>query len=232
MNDSALRILIIDRQAIVLAGVRLLLEKQSSFCIVGEATNPADAIDIAGREQPDIIVLEPNFGAQPSLDLIPSLLQVARSARVLILSDLADSELLAQAVRLGARGVVLKTDSPAMLSKAVTKIGAGEVWFDRRTTAELLSHFSGQPYKEEPDADSRKIASLTDREIEVTALIGQGLKNKQIAERLSISEVTVRHHLTSIFSKLGISDRLELLLYAYQQGLAKPPPSASEKRSR
>lgn len=223
MSDQ-IRILVVDNQAIVRAGIRLLLERNPLFCVVGDAAAAAEAVGIAEREQPAIILVDPDLGTRFDLELISGLLKAAPQANVLILTGVRDVELHAQAVRLGARGVIPKTQTPDMLFKAIPKVLAGEMWLDRAATAHLVSHFSRRPDNKR-EMERRKIATLTDRETEVIALISQGLKNKQIAERLSISEVTVRHHLSSIFSKLGISDRLELLLYAYQYGLASPPPS-------
>lgn len=224
MSDQ-IRILVVDSQAIVRAGVRLLLERNPSLCVIGDAA-AADAAAIAAREQPEIILLDPDLGTHFDLESISILVEAAPRAQLLILTAVRDVELHSQAVRLGARGIIPKSQTPDMLFKAITKVLAGEMWIDRATTAHLVSHFSRRPDSKR-ETERRKIATLTDRETEVIALISQGLKNRQIAERLSISEVTVRHHLSSIFSKLGISDRLELLLYAYQHRLASPPPADS-----
>jgi DNA-binding NarL/FixJ family response regulator len=121
-------------------------------------------------------------------------------------------------------GLVLKDKATEVLIKAIERVHAGEVWLDRSLTASVLSELSlAETRKSNPEAD--KVATLTGREREIVELVSQGLKNKQIAERLFISEATVRNHLTSILSKLDLSDRFELALYAYRHHLAKPPVS-------
>jgi len=115
---------------------------------------------------------------------------------------------------LGAMGVVLKEHAPDVLIKAIEKVHAGEIWLDRPTMGRMLREMTGKDEKE-IDPELTKIESLTQREREVVALIAEGLKNRQIGERLFISETTVTHHLSSIYSKLGVSDRLELVIYAF-----------------
>src|SRR5262249_55445781 len=135
---------------------------------------------------------------------------------------LQDSEIHLKAVRLGAMGIVMKTDPSNLLFKAIRKVHSGEAWLNRSIMAAVIMGIhDNRP--EKPRTETKKVASLTERELEVIASVGEGLKNKQIGERLFISEATVRHHLTSIFEKLEVADRLELMIYAYQHGLAKIP---------
>ena len=159
----------------------------------------------------------------PPLDLLPLLFGVVPEARVLILTGLRDLESHRQAVRAGAMGIVLKDKAVEVIIKAIERVSTGEVWLDPRLTASLLSDFTRPNRPAKPDPEAEKISALSKREREVVELIGKGLKNKEMAERLFISEITVRHHLTSIFEKLGVSDRIELMLYAYRHGLAKAP---------
>jgi len=119
----------------------------------------------------------------------------------------------------------LKNQSASTLVKAIERVHAGEAWLDRSTTASLLLELSPRNRAAKPDPELAKIASLTEREREVIKLVGKGLKNKQIAEKLFISNITVHHHLTSIYSKLDVSDRLDLLIYSYRNGLAHLPGS-------
>jgi two-component system nitrate/nitrite response regulator NarL len=134
-----------------------------------------------------------------------------------------DSEAHQEAVRLGAMGVVLKDQSAEVLIKAIKKVHAGEVWIDRVTMGNVLNEMRRKDSNHR-DADEDKIIYLTRREREVISLVAEGLKNKQIAARLFISDTTVTHHLSSIFSKLGVSDRLELVIYAFAHKLAKMLP--------
>jgi len=139
-----------------------------------------------------------------------------------VLTGSRDSAIHQKAAQLGAMGVVLKEDAADLLLKAIEKVYKGEAWLDRVTLGNLLFQMSNQD-KESLDPRAKKISSLTDRERQVIALIAEGLKNRQIAERLFISPTTVTHHLSSIYSKLGVSDRLELVIYAFANKLAKMP---------
>jgi DNA-binding NarL/FixJ family response regulator len=125
-------------------------------------------------------------------------------------------------VRLGALGVVRKDQAASVLLKAIERVHAGEAWLDRTMVARVLSDLA-RPAEPPSNPEAAAIASLTDRECQVIQLICEGLQNKLIADRLAISEATVRHHLTSIFSKLRLNSRLELVIYAYQHDLARPP---------
>jgi two-component system nitrate/nitrite response regulator NarL len=218
------RVLLVDAHLLVRAGLRLLIERQPGFAVVGEANSATEALQIAAKEKPDVILFEPNPNDCNSLHLLPDLLVAAATARVLLVTAVADSQMHQQAVALGAMGIVLKDQPAPVLIRAIEKVHAGEVWLSRTMTAEVLTRFTRERSPKPVDPEAVKIGFLSQREREIVSLIGQGLKNKQIAKTLSISEVTVRHHLTSIFSKLDISDRLELIIYAYQHGLAKLPP--------
>lgn len=216
-----IRVLLIYDDVVMRLGLRMLVENCRGLKVVGEATNPADALDITAREQPDIILLDSDLDSNNGLDLLPKLHASARQARVLVLTGERDDEVYLRAMRLGASGLVLKDQAAEVLSKAIEKIHAGEVWFDRLFVGSLIAELlrAAEDWRTSPEA--ARIGRLTEREREVIDLVGEGLKNKQIASRMSISETTVRHHLTSIFNKLGVSDRLELVIYAYHYGLAK-----------
>ena len=214
-------ILLVGDHLVVRAGLRMLLESQPRFAIVGEATGRTDALPIATREKPDIILLDFDFGGSGSLDLMAELLSVAEDARLVLLTGIRDSELHQRAVQIGAMGVVLKEKDPDELFKAIEKVYAGEVWLDRSLTARVLSKMARSNGTRKIETETNKIDLLTERERQVVALVNEGLKNKGIADRLYISETTVRHHLTSIFSKLEISNRFELILFLHQQELAK-----------
>ena len=230
--SKPIRVLLIDDHAVVRSGLRMLVESHPGLKVAGEAANRTEALAIAKREQPDVILLDLDMNNDNGLDFLPQLLAATRRARVLILTGVRDPEAYSQAIRLGASGLLLKEKAAEILLKAIEKVYAGEVWFDRSIIGSVLTEMSragggrmggGLMVATRSDPEGIKIASLTEREREVVSLIGEGLKNKQIAARLFISETTVRHHLTSIFDKLDVSDRLELIIYAYQHGLAKAP---------
>jgi len=213
-------ILLVDDHEVVRVGLRHLIEKQSHMKIVGEACNRSDALKIASHEQPEIIILDLCLGDESGAELIPELLRISEESRIIVLTAVQNEEELRSASRLGAAGVITK-DAPAdMVVKAIERVNAGELWLNRRLTAALVAELR-RPGKEpvSPNAEGKLISSLTDREREVISLIGEGMKNKQIADRLCISETTVRHHITSILKKLQVSDRLELLIFAYKNDL-------------
>lgn len=217
-----IRVLVVGGHTLMRAGLCMLLESQPVLSIVGEVGTCVDAVTMATREQPDVIVLDLLLGSENTLDCLAELRAVASGARTLILTGVYDSQLHRQAVLLGAVGLVLKNQAPEILFKAIERVHAGEVWIERAMMAHVLDHMTRSSGDADPAAAG--IARLTGREREVLGLIGHGLRNKQIAERLCISEVTVRHHLTSVYDKLGVADRLELVIYAYQHGLARSSP--------
>jgi two-component system nitrate/nitrite response regulator NarL len=147
------------------------------------------------------------------------LLAAAPTARMIVLTGVQDAELHRRAVYLGAMGLVLKDKAYMVLLKAIERVQAGEVWLERAMVAHVLTRMTRTDAR--PDSEAAKIATLTERERGVITLIGAGLKNQQIADRLCISRVTVGHHLTSIFGKLGVSDRLALVIYAYRHKLIR-----------
>jgi len=205
------------------AGLRMLLESQPGITVVGEASTCADALALATGTQPDVIVLDLDLGGENAVESIPTLLRTAPETRILVLTGVRDPEIHRQAIRHGALGLVVKEKAVETLLQAITKVRAGEVWLEPAMIARVLGDLTRSQSSPQASVDATKIARLTEREREVITLVGEGLRNKHIAARLYISEATVRHHLTAIFAKLGISDRFELAIYAYQHGLATPP---------
>ena len=220
--SKPISIILIDDHPIVRSGLRMLINSEPEMKVVGEASDRAEALAVAGREQPDVILLDLDLGGTSGLDLLPELFSVAESARVIVLTGTLDSEAHARAMHLGAMGVVLKEHGLETIVKAVRKVHEGEIWLDRAMAANVFAQRPRAAAAHKHDPETAKIASLTKREREVIALIGEGLRNKQIADRLFISEGTVRNHLTSIFGKLELTDRFELIMYAYRHNLAKP----------
>ncbi len=222
-QTDVIRILLVDDHTIVRSGLRMLIRSEPGLEVVGEADGRASALDSAARLQPDIILLDLDLGGRSSLDFLPDLLASVPQGRVILLTGTRNPDEHVRAVRLGAMGVVLKEQAADVLVQAIQKVHAGEAWLDPTLTARLLTGMAPGRGAKQADPEAIKIAALTDREREVIALICEGLQNKNIGLRLFISETTVRHHLTSIFSKLGVENRLELVIYAYRHGLAQPP---------
>ena len=221
-QTDQIRVLLVDDHAVIRVGLRMLLESHPKLAVVGEASGRDEALALAAGTRPDIILLDLDLGGISSIDFLPELLAAAGQARVLLLTGSTDTDQHRKAVLRGAMGVVVKAQAAEVLLKAIEKVHAGEVWIDRTVMASVLSQMSRGGAAEKVDPEAAKIAGLSDREREVITLICQGLQNKHIGERMAISEATVRHHLTSIFNKLEITNRLELVIYAYRHDLVKP----------
>ena len=221
--QARIRVLLVDDHAVIRTGLKMLLESRPGLEVVGEVGDQESALRIAALEQPDIVLLDLDLDGQNSLQFMPALMNVAAQARVMILTASNDLDLQRRAVLLGALGVVQKREAGEVLIKAIENVHAGQVWLDNSIMTGVLAELSRGDGGKKHSAESGRIGLLTKREREVVTLVGEGLRNKQIAEKLFISETTVRHHITSIFNKLGVSNRLNLVMYAYQHGLAKPP---------
>ena len=215
------RVLLADRHALVRGALRLLLESRAGF-LVCEAGHRAQAVAVAARCRPDVILLETAGDGDLAPDVIPEILEAAgEQARLLLVTSVTDPQSHRDAVKQGARGMVGKDCSVETLLVAIQKVRDGELWLGRRLVATIVAGLDGR------DADATaRIASLTRREREVVGLISQGMKNKAIAERLAVSEVTVRHHLTAVFSKLDLPDRLSLAVFAFRHHLMTRPSSS------
>ena len=215
------RVLIVDDHAVVSAGLRMLIEKQPTLAVVGEASNRADAVSLAIETQPNVIILDLDLGRDKGIDMISELLEVTgRKARILILTGVRDPEVHRHAFRLGAMGLVMKERASEELILAIEKVNSGQIFIEQSMLATVLAG-TPQPVKEERNPEADKLDSLTQREREIILLICQGLKNREIAKRLFITESTVRFHKTAIFNKLQVSDQIELAIYAYRNNLAE-----------
>ncbi len=219
VSRDGIGILIVDDHAVVCSALRALIEKNPNWIVVGEAGNGANAIALAAKEQPEIILLDLCLGDENGIDMIPELLKAASEARIILLTAVQNEDEFRRAIRQGAMGVVSKNTPAEMLIKAIDRVNAGELWLNRQMTAAVVTELRRTKSSPGPAIEPDPAAQLTSREREVIALIGEGLKNKEIADRLFISETTVRHHLTSILKKLDLSGRMELLIYAYRHNL-------------
>lgn len=221
-SQNPIRVLLIDDHQSFLWGMVKLIESDSAnMKVMGTASDIAEALAILEREQPDVILLDIDLNGVNSLDSMP-LLRNATSAMVLILTGMRDAETHERAVLAGARGVVQKEVSAEMILKAIRKVHEGEIWLDRLTTgrifSKLLDHSANQVSPE-----AAKIESLTSREREIiNVMVNQGHStNKQIAAHLNMSEHTLRNHLSSIYSKLEVENRLELVMYAVKHHISE-----------
>jgi DNA-binding NarL/FixJ family response regulator len=220
MTERPITIMIVDDHVVIRSGLRMLIEHDQRMRVVAMAGNQVEAMERATSEHPDVIILDLLLGDEDALSFLPELCQASPKSRVLVLTGVQNPDAHRRAIRRGAMGIVLKEHAADQLLKAIMKVSEGEVWIERSMMGSMIQELS-KPAMVDPEIS--KIESLTDREREVIALIGEGLKNKQVGERLFISETTVTHHLSSVFSKLEVSDRLELIIYAFRHGLAKMP---------
>ena len=199
--------------------------------VVAEAANGTDARAAAVQEQPDVILLDLDLGAEDGLSLISELREVAKEARIVVLTGLRDAEVHRQAVILGALGIVRKEKAPEVLISAIERVYAGEAWLDTSLMAKVITQISHTGTTADTDPEEAKKALLTAREREVIACLAEGLSTKDLADRLFISEKTIGHHLGSIFNKLGVASRSELIVYAYRHDLAALPPKGRPNSS-
>ena len=210
-----IRILVADDHPIFRDGLRKLLEAEDDVTIVGEASSGNECIQLLGKLKPDILLLDLRMPEKDGLAVLEEVNFDSLPARVIVLTAAEDDRDVVRAMRLGARGVVLKQSATDLLLKSIRKVHSGEIWLDKRMTAEVMKAFAqsaeGGPRREKP--------LLSEREMEIVQLVSQGYRNKEIGEKLYISEQTVKNHLHNIFDKLGVSDRLELALYAIHHRL-------------
>jgi len=220
-KEQPIRVLVVDDHAIIREGLRDLIVSRPDMTVVGDASTGADALRLARRERPDVVVLDLDLGADSGLALIPELLEASGPATsIIVLTGVREAEKRDEAMALGARGVVLKEKGATELLSAIEKVHrTGECWFEPGAARRLLER--QRTRSEDPEA--AKIGSLTPTERELITCIGEGLDNRQIAARMNIAESTVRNSLTRIYDKLEIQGgRLGLLVYAYRHGLVKP----------
>jgi DNA-binding NarL/FixJ family response regulator len=215
---STVRILLVDDHVMFREGVKLLLERESQFEVVGEASDPKEALVLAAREQPDIVLLDVDLAGYSGLDIVEALQASAPQSDIIVLSGMRDAELQTRALRAGAKGFVQKDQNGELVLRAIQKVREGQIWFDRGTIGAAVNRLIAGESEEE-----KQSGTLTARERDIIRLVGEGLKNDGIAQQLFISEKTVRNHLTVIFDKAGVRDRLHLAIYAYRRGLARLP---------
>jgi two-component system, NarL family, nitrate/nitrite response regulator NarL len=224
-SPAPIRVLLIDDHRSILWGLERLIESgKPAMEVVGTATNCTDALKLVDETAPDLILLDIGLGDQNGVDEIPNL--IARSkAKILVLTGVRDESLHDKAVLAGASGVVEKEAPAETILAAIEKVHEGQLWLDRVATGRIFLEMSRESAAQSVDPERKKIQSLTDREREIVAVSAShaGANAKSIAEMLYISEHTLRNHLTSIYDKLHVANRLELFAYAHKHGLTKRP---------
>jgi two-component system, NarL family, nitrate/nitrite response regulator NarL len=223
-TDPPIRVLLVDDHRTVLWGLEKLIgSAKPHMQLVGVAASGREALAAAEQHRPDVILLDLDLGDGSGLDLLPDLLQDG-GTKVLILTGTRDPEVREIAVLRGARGMVHKTESAEMILSAIKCVSRGEIWLDRATTAKVIAALSAAGGRQRGAEDS-PTAALTQKEREIVAAVvkHRGAPIKAIADALCLSSHTVRNHLASIYSKLGVHSRLELFMYAKERGLDRAP---------
>jgi DNA-binding NarL/FixJ family response regulator len=215
-----IRLVMADDHPIVRDGVRKLLTLEADMEIVGEAADGREVVEMVQRIDPDVVLLDLRM---PGLDGLSVLQQLQLSncrTRVIVLTASDNTNEFVQAMKLGCSGIVLKQTALELIVKSIRKVYAGEIWLDSHTTAAVMHQFAAQAADvSAAEGRGREHCPLSRRELEIVSLVAQGLKNKEVAGKMFISEQTVKNHLHNIFHKLGVSDRLTLALYATHKGL-------------
>ena len=213
-----IRIVISDDHPIFRGGLRALIQSERGFTLAGEATDGEQAIALTLKLKPDILLLDLAMPKFPGLEVLRQLLAGSPlPTRTIMLTAAIEDEQITEALRLGAKGVILKDSATELLVKSVRCVVAGEFWVGRSNVHGLVQALQ-TAHTMQPEDPVKKFA-LTAREMEVLTAIVEGYSNKEIAKRFSISEQTVKHHLSSIFDKVGVSNRLELALFSVNHQL-------------
>jgi len=224
---SPIRIVIADDHPIFRDGLRRLLESEPNLQVVGEAADGGEAVLLSQQVHPDILLLDLAMPRVPGLETLRELAVAGSPVRTILLAASVERPQMVEALQLGARGIVLKESATQVLLKSIEAVMDGSYWVGRAAVPDLKELVLSDGPAEQP-ADRY---GLTPRERQMVEAIVEGLSNREIAQRFAVREDTVKHHLTSIFSKLGVSTRLELALFAIEHRLvSKPARNPSEAR--
>lgn len=216
-----IRVLVVDDEALVRDGVAMMLDHEDDIHVVGQAGTGVEAIEVASGERPDVILMDIRMPDMDGLTATARILERADwTVRVIILTTFDPDEYVYEALRVGASGFVLKDTPRHELTAAVRSVFEGGALLAPSITRRLIGRFTTRL---EVDTEaSRRLADLTDRERDVLREIAQGLDNREIADRLFIGGATVKSHITHLFTKLGVRDRAQAVVFAYESGLVRP----------
>jgi DNA-binding NarL/FixJ family response regulator len=213
-----IKVLVADDHALARGGLRVMLDVQDDLEVVGEAEDGAQAVEEALRLRPDVVVMDIRMPRLDGIEATRRLRKHAGAPSVLVLTTFDLDEYVYEALRAGAGGFMLKDAPPGQLAEAVRTVAAGDTLLAPAVTRRLVERFVKRP---SPGAGD-ELTELTERELEVLRHVGRGLSNAEIAGRLYLSEATVKTHLTRILSKLGLRDRVQAVVFAYETGLIEP----------
>lgn len=214
-----IKVAIADDEPVYRLGLMKLLEAESDISPVGEASNGMEAMLLLERYEPDILLLDLQMPVMDGIEVLSEASKRKRvNTRIIVMMTGGERDKAVRAVRLGARGILFKDADASLLIKSIRKVNAGEVWIDNPILSQALESLVTKPsLPAGTDRDQR----LSNREMEVVRCVAMGLRNKEVADKLGVSEATIKNHLTSVYSKLGVSDRLELILYAIHNRLIR-----------
>jgi DNA-binding NarL/FixJ family response regulator len=220
-TTTTVRIVIADDHTIFRDGLRRLLEAEPELQVVAEAADGSEAAAHVRELAPDILLLDLAMPRVPGMDVLRDLSTDGNQlqTKIIVLTAAVERLEIVQALQLGARGVVMKEAATQLLMKAIRTVMAGQYWIGREAVGDIVDFLRTNPSGEKPQRNY----GLTKREMDILTTIVAGLSNKEIARRFSLSEDTVKHHLTNIFDKVGVASRLELALFAINNRLAEPP---------
>jgi len=217
-TPEGIRVLIADDHPIFRQGLRTILEAEDGFVVVAEAADGNEAVRLARDFQPDVLLLDLAMPGVSGMEALAELAAAPTPVRTIMLTAAIEKAEIVKALQLGAAGVVLKSSSTDLLFKSIRSVMAGQHWIGRDAVSDLVQALRAQ-IGTTPEKPARERFGLTRREIEITSSVVAGLSNREIAVKLSLSEDTVKHHLTNIFNKMGASNRLELALFAVHHRL-------------
>jgi DNA-binding NarL/FixJ family response regulator len=218
-----IRVAVADDQALVRLGLRVLIESEDDVELVGEAADGRQALELVRRTRPDVVLMDVRMPVMDGLEALRAITEDAALAatRVVVLTTFELDEYVFEALRSGASGFLIKDTEPADILRAIRVVAGGDSLLSPTVTRRVIGEFAGRPSRHRQPPPS--LDPLTEREREVVALVAEGLTNDQIAERLFVSPATVRTHVGRAMSKLDARDRAQLVVVAFQSGLAVPP---------
>jgi DNA-binding NarL/FixJ family response regulator len=217
MAPGAIRVLLADDHEMFRHAIKRMLDDEPGIEVVGEAHDGAEILDLAGRVTADILLLDLRMPVVSGLEVLRASEERGIAIRTIVLTGSDDRDEIVEALQLGIRGIVSKDSPFDVLVKCIRQVMAGEYWVGHDRIADLVESGS--------DRGKRPVDTLTPREVQVVSAVVQGATNKEVSEQLDLSEQTIKDHLSSIFDKLGVSNRLELALYAVHHGLVVPGPA-------
>ncbi|HLI62518.1 MAG TPA: response regulator transcription factor [Terriglobales bacterium] len=220
-KEPSVRILIADDHTIFRDGLRRLLEAEPELEVAGEAADGAETVTQTRELKPDILLLDLAMPGMPGMDVLRELSADGNGSqtKIIVLTAAVERMEIVQALQFGARGVVMKEAATQLLMKAIRTVMLGQYWIGREAVGDIVEFMRSNPSGEKPPRNY----GLTKREMDILTTIVAGLSNKEIAKKFSLSEDTVKHHLTNIFDKVGVASRLELALFAINNRLTEPP---------